>query len=411
MIRSQRWNMAILKTVNPILLSQISIGLIIGSVIACSPIRFTPTENNAAIVCDGATSCVVSNGIVNISDNFQIGAGKVDILFINDNSASMSPIQAQLALKFSGFIKNLDDRKIDYRIAITSTDLEAVKSKGLITFDNGKSFISNTDANRFSLFNSAIIRPETLNCETFITSMFNTYGSSFQSRQDYAVGYPQNCASPDTRGIYTGNLVVSQNTDSFIRTDANLNIILISNDDVRQGRYSNDAKFSLLEADSATGFTAMMSNQYPNKYWDFNSIIVKDASCEQKQILRNTQGQIIVNDYNQPSVSGGIGLEYARLSNSPAKDIDQKLIPRGQVLDICQLDYAQNFSKISVQITDESRLFNLKCEATEAPTVVLAANPSQSVPSTWDGKQRVVFQPGSEGTSVTVKYRCVQGPE
>ena len=213
--------MAFKKTINPILLSQISIGLIIGSVIACSPIRFTPTENTAAVVCDGATSCIISNGIVSISDNVQIGAGKVDILFINDNSASMSPIQAQLAAKFSGFIKNLDEKKIDYRIAITTTDLDSVKSKGLITFGNGKSYISNADANRFSLFNTAIIRPETLKCETFITSMFNTYGPSFQSRQDYAVGYPQNCASPDTRGIYTGNLVISQNTDSFMRTDAN----------------------------------------------------------------------------------------------------------------------------------------------------------------------------------------------
>ena len=403
--------MAFSKTVNPILLSQISIGLIIGSVIACSPIRFTPTENNAAAVCDGATSCIASNGFVNISDNFQIGAGKVDILFINDNSASMSPIQAQLAAKFSGFIQNLDNKKIDYHIAITTTDLEAVKSKGLITFGNGKSFISNADSKRLSLFNSAIIRPETLKCETYITEMFNSYGPSFQSRNDYTAGYPQNCSSPDTRGIYTGNLVVSQNTDSFIRPDANLNIILISNDDVRQGRYANNSAFALLEADRADGFSSMMEKTYPNKYWDFNSIIVKDTACEQQQILRNAQGQIIVNDYNQPSVSGGIGLEYARLSNSAARDIDKNLRPRGQILDICQNDYAQNFNNISVQITAESRLFNMKCKPTEAPVVTLASNPSQTIPSTWDGGQGIVFQPGSEGTAATVKYRCYQGPK
>lgn len=387
---------------------QFSIGLAFGAVIACSPTKFNPgTPINS--ICDASvTNCVTTNGYVDITQNFNVGAGKVDILFVNDNSASMSTIQNLLANRFAGFIQNLDNQHIDYRIAITTTDLNSVSQGGLITFGNGNKYLTNADASRVSLFNSAIARPETVNCENLITSSFNTYGVGFQSTSNYINSYPTTCPSSDTRGIYTANTVVSGNASSFIRSDANLNIILISNDDVRQGKYISNS--ALLETnDRATTFTSMMQSQYPNKYWDFNSIIVKDNTCKVAQTLRNAQNVVVSNQFG-PAIAGGIGLEYANLSNSAAVDIDNNPRPRGQILDICLSDYASHFTSVSTQISNESRMFNMRCTPVATPIVTVTANPTVSVPFTWNGGTGLTFQPSSAGTPVTVSYRCYTGP-
>ena len=89
--------------------------------------------------------------------------------------------------------------------------------------------------------------------------MFNTYGNSFQSQTDYVNNYSRLCPSSDTRGIFTARLVVGENSSSFMRSDANLNVIAISNDNVRQGQPKETN-------DTASAFVSMMQSNYPNKY-------------------------------------------------------------------------------------------------------------------------------------------------
>ncbi len=55
---------------------------------------------------------------------------KADILLTIDNSCSMSGIQNELAANFSEFMKYANAAKIDYRIAVTTTDNEAPDAKG-----------------------------------------------------------------------------------------------------------------------------------------------------------------------------------------------------------------------------------------------------------------------------------------
>lgn len=384
--------------------AQFTLGIVIGSIIACSPTKFGKNQQQATALCDNSvTNCVVQSASTEITQAFKVGSGKVDILFINDNSASMSKNQVHMAAKFSGFIQNLDAKSIDYRIAITTTDLNTVSQAAtrLITFGNGQKYVTQADSNRVTLFNNAIIRNETLDCENLIISMFNTYGSVFQMNSYYAAQYPIKCPSSDTRGINTANLVVSENTAALMRADANLNVILISNDNVRQGK--------AMEAnDSAASFTSMMQQQHPNKYWDFNSIIVKDSTCKQTQSLYNAANQLVVNQ-SGPAIAGGIGIEYANLSNSAARDIDNNPRPRGQILDICQADYAHNFNAMSTQIADEARLFTLKCVPSVAPSVSVVGNSTSNISHTWNG-DKIVFPRGTEGTSVSIKYSCYTGP-
>lgn len=381
------------------LYAQFMLGIVFGSIIACSPTKFSETPVAAGICADTTTSCVTQNGSVDVTQSYKVGSGKVDILFINDNSASMSKSQVQLAARFHGFIQNLDAKSIDYRIAITTTDLATVSQNGLITFGNGKKYITNADSNRVALFNNAIIRNETITCEDFIVGMFNTFGTAFQTTTQYASQYYSKCPSSDTRGIYTANLVVSSNNSSFMRSDANLNLILISNDNVRQGN-AMDAN------DRASTFVSMMQTNYPTKYWDFNSIVVKDSTCRQSQTLRNASNQIVSNQ-NGPAIAGGIGIEYANLSNSAARDIDNNPRPRGQILDICESSYAQHFNTMSTQISEDARMFTLKCTPTVAPTVTTTSG--GSVQHSWSGS-KIIFPRGTEGTSVTISYRCYTGP-
>lgn len=368
---------------------------VIGSVVACSPTKFGQSQT-ATTLCDSSvTTCTVQNQSIDITQPFKIGSGKVDILFVSDNSASMSDIQKELAARFAGFIQILDAKSIDYRIAITTTDLTSVQQKPLIQYGNGRYYLTNADANRVQLFNQSIVRSETLTCENFIIGMFNAYGNAFQSHTDYVNNYSRLCPASDTRGIYTAHLVVSSNSSSFMRADANLNVIAISNDNVRQGQ-AKDTN------DTAAAFSSMMQNNYPSKYWDFNSIIVKDNTCKQQQTLRNASGTVVTNPYG-PAISGGVGLEYINLSNSAAKDIENVARPRGQVLDICESNYTSHFTSMATQISEESRMITLKCTPTVAPVV------SGSVPHTWSGN-RIIFQRGYEGTQVSVTYSCYTGP-
>lgn len=385
------------------LLLQFFVGIVVGFLIACSPTKFGKNQDMNNICDSSVVNCVVENESTMITQSFKVGAGKVDILFINDNSASMSKNQINMANRFSGFIHNLDKKNIDYRIAIATTDFSLNSADYLISFKNGQKFITMTEGNRVDLFNQSIVRNETVSCEDLIIAMFNTYGILFQSNSFYKEQYKIKCPSSDTRGIYVGNIIISENNHEFMRSDANLNIILISNDNVRQGKEMEDR-------DKASTFIEMMRNKIPNKNWSFNSIVVKDEACKQMQTLHNAKHQIVMNQQGA-AILGGIGIEYINLSNSVTTDIDNNPRPRGQVLDICQNDYTQNFTSISTQISEDARIFTMRCTPSESPTIFVSEEKDSSVtiPHTWSGN-RIIFEKGSEGLDVIINYKCYTGP-
>src|SRR5436190_127957 len=99
----------------------VSIFGIIVVYVACAPVNFGANNEPP----DGfANLCVSTPSACAYDYKITIGGPKVDILFVNDNSASMSFEQKALAARFDGFIQNLDSKKVDYRIAITTTDIQ-----------------------------------------------------------------------------------------------------------------------------------------------------------------------------------------------------------------------------------------------------------------------------------------------
>lgn len=380
---------------------------LVSTIVACSPTKFSPLVSPNSVCDTSTTTCVVQNGTTNIVQPYKVGSGKVDILFVNDNSASMSIIQKNLAARFGGFIENLDSKEIDYKIMMITTDVTSISDKNLISFTNGQLSLTKSDSNRVQLFNSSIVRQETINCENFIKSSYYTYGSNFQSNSNYVNNYKNYCPSNDERGIFAANFFIS-NKSSEIRDDAHLNIIVLSNEDVRSGLYSSNSNFSLTSEDKASTFRDLMSSKFPSKYWEFNSIITKDASCgyQQQQQFVDNNGQPIRDSNGNFVVGANPGVEYAALSASSSLDVDGNPSPRGQILSICDSDYSQHFRNIATKISDASRQMTLKCNPSEAPVVELSNNPNATVPYVWNGANKITFNKGSEGIPVVVKYKC-----
>lgn len=392
----------------------------LGSVIACSPTNFTPA---VAVNANCASGCVVNNdGTQSWDELHKIGTGKVDILFVNDNSASMAVIQNRLAQAFGGFVERLDYREIDYRIAMTTTDATKVSTTPLISFGNNSTFLTKNDSNRISLFNGAIVRQETVNCEEFIKASYNSFGSDFQSEPYYQNNYNSKCASGDERGILTANYILKNNVNNFVRSDAHLNVILISNEDVRSGDYmrsTNDSNYKALATeDRGVNLTGTINASFPGKYWEFNSIITKDNVCANQQQeaffvdkngngIKDSNESVVKDQYGDYVIGANPGMEYAALSASASQDIDGNAQPRGQIIDICQTNYSNHFLNMAAKVTESARMFTLECSPLSAPVVEVDGNPAATVPHTWNGNQ-ITFNRGYEGIKVRVKYTCPQ---
>lgn len=388
---------------------QFLLGAAIGATIACSPTKFSNAPSDICVDVPG--TCVVGPTSTSVVQDFKVGAGKVDILFVDDNSASMSVIQKKLAAKFAGFVEALDKKDIDYQIGITTTDISLAQGAGLVTFGNGQQILKRSDSNRVSLFNGSIVRAETINCENFIKSALNTYGPNFDATTYYANNYSKYCQSSDERGIYAAHEVLSKNVGSLLRTDSNLNVIVISNEDVRSALYLTRSEFALEEKDKASNLISMMKTKYPSKYWEFNSIITKDAACasQQEQSFVDQNGQPILSSQGDYLINSSIGLEYAAVSSSASQDVDGNVAPRGQNLNICSNDYTAYFSNIAAKIADSARLLTLKCKPMEAPVVTDANGVQTSIPYSWNGDSQIIFQRGSEGVQIKVAYKCYTG--
>ncbi len=401
-------------------LAQLTLGICLGSVIACAPTKFYPAVSPTS-VCD--PSLVVceqgEGGTTKIVQNFKVGAGKVDILFVIDNSASMAVIQDKLASKFQGFIQNLDAKETDYQIGITTTDLAAVQAKPLVPFLDSSNNVVTTiltkaQSDPVGLFSKAVRRAETVECEGFIKSSYYSYGFGFQEHPNYVSQYSTKCPSPDTRGTLTALEVIKQNpteiindkTTSMFRSDAHLNVILVSNDDSRGG--GGRAKEAIDKPEHFLNQIATLDAS-KSKYLEFNSIVTLDAACGNQQAndFKDLNNITIRNTLGIPVINASPGVEYVALSQSASKDVDGNARPRGLTKSICEGNYAKHFEDIATNITESARLLGLKCNPISAPKVT-KANTLETVPFLWQG-DKILFQKGSEGVNIRVEYDCDVG--
>lgn len=365
----------------------------------CTAVKFSTNAD-----CKGASNCVVQAGSAVYEGTENISGGKVDVLFINDNSASMSYEQSQLAQRFNQFVAQFDQRQIEYRMAVTTTDISSAQNAArsinqngalqdgrLITFSNGQKYLvptSGSPSQKEQMFNQVINRPETLSCEQFIA---NWQGS--RESLTYSQGYYNACPSTDERGIYAANLVVQNNPDNFIRQEADLAIIFLADEDERSQMYwFNTPGFELADLDKANTLVNNLKSKYPQKTVGIHGFIVKDQACLSQQ---NTQTGGLV--------SGSYGWEYYNAIQATG----------GYAGDICASDYTQQllsvFNSIQGKIVDKIAL-NCAAPQLQVENITVTSN-DPSIAHSVVGSEIRFNKKLPIGSSVYYKYRCTQSAQ
>ncbi|MGZ6441626.1 MAG: hypothetical protein ACXWRU_16325, partial [Pseudobdellovibrionaceae bacterium] len=285
--------------------------------------------------------------------------GKIDILFIDDNSASMDPNQASLGTKFSGFSTEL--LKIDWQIGITTTDCSTgpygiCGSLLPLTGINSK-ILTPAVANYQTVFNNSIQRPETAGC-------LNT----------------GTCPSGNSEPLLSATTAMNKyNTDNngFFRPNADLAIVILSDADERQTGGANYAS-------RPSQLVSTFSNIWPSgKQLKVYSIIVKpgDATC----LATMKAG------------SGGYSF-YGDL-------IDQTVnLTSGLSTSICAPDYSVTLKSIGESVRTLTNSVAL-AHTPIASSVVVTFTPNQNITYKVIGNKVVFDSPPSVGTEIKVSYQ------
>lgn len=380
--------------------------------VACSPKNFSkdPTVDQCQ---NSSQNCVTNNGRDYFDYNASANGGLVDILFVDDNSGSMSFEQANMAARFGSFLSQLDARFIDYRIGIITSDVSTEATSGkypdnqnywsknntrrainqngalqdgnLIQISGAGAYITSSMSNREQMFANAIRRNETTACETYLRQYPNSPPPS--------QGIIDNCPSGDERGIFAANLFFDKNPSSFIRPNAHLAIVFLADEDVRSQLYTQSTAYALSDYDLGSTLLNKINSSYSGKTASFHAIIAKDQQCV------NTQS-------SQMGPNGTYGITYNQMLGTYGSEYNKaRALTNGILGDICANDYGSQLSTISANIVDRLADISLACE-NPSDLVVTLTPPLNTITWSVSGKTLSFSQPLPPGTSVNLKYSC-----
>lgn len=363
--------------------------------ISCSDVKFS---NNPSAECAAADSCVANPQGETLTKFLKVPYPntKVDILFVDDNSRTMLDEQSKMASRLQGFLNSISG--LDYRIAIVTTDNKsgsedyrdgkmvpflATNSNGNFTYAmNGSSkiyYITKNTPNASTLFQNTIYRPESFKC-----SQNPSACPSF--------------VSGDERGIYSAVRNIKSNSNGFIRSDAQLHVVIISDEDERSNgggfagmpiENGNDRPEDLLNALRALNKRTRVHSivGLPN---GFSTQNFHFESCVNSQI-GNVSGQ----EY--------VGCHYLKASVDSGGIIGNKNVS----------DYTQVLSAIGNDIQD-TRIskFTFNCVPSEITVTAVDGKPfppqytsPQSLSS--NGLSYIDFSPAlAAGTEMSITWKC-----
>ncbi|MEK7357454.1 MAG: hypothetical protein AAB250_13465 [Bdellovibrionota bacterium] len=389
--------------------------LVVGYFVGCAPVNFEkapePPCGSEGVIC--VTSCEGASCINSYSIERRVGEAMADVLFVIDNSGSMSYEHDKMATKFPTFIQNLDGLNVNYRIGMITTDVAntspspsdngepdpakrfstpkaangngAFQSGNLLQFSGGRSFLSGTDSDRSSAFISMVRRQETLNCEA----------SGFLK---------SSCPSDDERGIYSANLLVEKEASAakFFRPTAHLAVVILADEDERgisdSRGATNSSDYTLIGIhpldqnwDVQASFINRFKNRFPGKTLSVHPIIVKpgDSGC------RTTQANQI------PNVRGDFGYAYSDLKDAAG----------GTMGSICDGDYGSTLTNIASSIANQVTSLPFSCRPiNDDYDVTFDPQPAGNVNVTADFSKLTlnINTALPPLTKVTLKYGCVK---
>lgn len=408
--------------------------------VACAPTKF---EQQPTVSCVG-DSCVTIVPDRVVTQTVRASGGLVDILIVNDNSGSMSFEQSRMAERFSSFVSALDARQIDYRIAMVTTDISssgngprAINQQGalqdgrLIRFGNTERpeserplFLTNQTSDRETLFRETIVRRETLQCEAFLRANATNNVSIIESTA-YQNGLRDNCPSGDERGIAAANRAL-QNSSSFIRQNAHLAIVFLSDEDVRSGLYTQSLNYAFSTEDLPQNLISNVNSRFPGKSLSIHSILVRpgslkpgvtaaQAATQIAQIAANNRIDITkrpteffntgdtsclnsqsnqVNSGFMNSVSGSYGYMYALAAR----------MTNGIEGDICANDYGSQLYDIGFNIVERLSEVTLFCSNPTEMNVTFV--PAAAITYVVSGNKLTFSRELPVGMRADLSYRC-----
>ncbi len=145
----------------------------------------------------------------------QLGKPKVDILFVMDNSCSMSEEQTSIASNFQAFIQFADSQGLDYQLGVTTTDVDLGGEMGRLVHATGPDTpFAGPVANK-------VVTPQSLPSPESLFALNIQRGINGSAFEQGLEGAYEALSNP---------LIFSDNA-GFLRPDAVLSIIFISDEE------------------------------------------------------------------------------------------------------------------------------------------------------------------------------------
>ncbi len=285
---------------------------------------------------------------------------KLDVIICVDNSTSMSQEQSRLGAGFDSFTRALIASNLDYQLGFIASDMSGTgptQDGNLLPIGrntNNGYILASGDTNQAYNFRRTIERPET--------------GSS------------------DERCIYAVITALQKNQHGMIRSDADLAIVIISDEDSR-GEGGTHGRPLISGKDYGTDLVTEAARIKGNKKVTIGAIIVKPGSNDSCLYEQQAQGEDADPHY---------GIQYQAAADAT----------NGVVGSICDTNYNYHLEQMSQKLVSTEVSIDLQCvpEQTEERPVIVEGF-SQSSYSV-SGSSIVFNSPITQGDKINYSYWC-----
>ncbi len=278
----------------------------------------------------GPSSSTTSFGLLADSNSFQQStssfSGKIDILWVVDNSGSMGPFQSKLATNFSAFMTNFVGKGYDFHMAVTTSDAY----RALPAFQNNSALSKFKDGmGQAHTTGYPVIDSSTPN----IVSVFTTNASQGET------------GSGDERAFQSMEAALNNSLNSsFRRADAFLAVIILSDED----DFSSTVRLEGVSPDHSYTYTNLKPVSY---YEDFLSTFTGSSGA----LKRFSVSAVTVKDtacltaHKALAPSSVMGTRYIDLANRTG----------GVLSDICASNFVDGLDQIQQGIIELGSQFYL----------------------------------------------------
>ena len=234
----------------------------------------------------GGTSGSSTGGVIHtpVSETFHQAAEetkKLDIVWIIDNSGSMSDEQSALGANFAAFIDDFIDENVDFKMAITTTDTSSSTKKGrMVTGSDTKLTSAKAQANpdQFKYDFKTLVKVGTGgsgNEQGLAASegFMEKYASTFVRSDAYlavVVISDEEDSSPKAVAQYTDYLKSFKNTDGLVKV---YSVVDVNNTNVGQGITTGSERYKQASNKTA-GLIADIRDDFHNVLSDMGHSII-----------------------------------------------------------------------------------------------------------------------------------------